>query len=104
MPPFESRHGAVGQSAEPARLGNVNPNGGVLEVPFVKIGGVAEPGKKVGKIKPGGLPRNSSCTLADVSQFAYTPKPLRTTQSPLPVTSQATPARGLNALGERLSA
>ena len=70
MPPLASRHGAVGQSAEPARLGNVNPNGGVLPLPWLKIGGVDDPAKKVGRIRPGGLPRNSSCTLADVSQLA----------------------------------
>src|SRR3954447_2492449 len=104
IPPLESRHGAVGQSAEPARLGNVNPKGGVLPVPCVNTGGVDDPAKNVGRISPGGLPRNSSCTLADVSQFAYKPNPLRTTQSPVPVTSHATPARGLYALGERVSA
>src|SRR5215471_6502083 len=104
MPPLASRHGAAGQSADPARLGKVNPKGGVLPVPCVKTGGVDDPAKKVGRISPGGLPRNCSCTLADVSQLAYTPNPLRTIQSPLPPTSQATPARGLYALGELLSA
>src|SRR5215510_14961446 len=97
MPPFASRHGAVGQRGEPARLGNVNPKGGVLPLPCLKTGGVDDPAKKVGRISPGGLPRNPSCTFADVSQLAYMPNPLRTTQSPLPVTSHATPARGLYA-------
>src|SRR5919109_1568529 len=60
IPPFASRHGALGQSGEPARLGKVNPNGGVLPVPCRKTGGVAEPAKNVGRISPGGLPRNSS--------------------------------------------
>ena len=64
-------------------------------MPCTKTGGLDDPAKKVGRISPGGLPRNSSCTLAGVSQLAYTPTPPRTTQSPLPVTSQATPARGL---------
>src|SRR5919108_5650396 len=80
IPPFSSRQGAVGQSSEPARLGNVNPNGGVSDVPCTNTGGVGEPAKKVGSINPGGLPRNSSCTLAEVSQLAYTPNPPRTTQ------------------------
>src|SRR5215467_5686753 len=100
MPPFASRHGAAGQIGDPARLGKVKPKGGVLPEPCLKTGGVADPAKKVGRISPGGFPRNPSCTLADVSQLAYMPNPLRTTQSPLPVTSQATPARGLYAFGD----
>src|SRR6476469_774764 len=104
MPPFSSRHGAVGQRADPARLGNVNPNGGELPVPCVNTGGVDDPAKKVGRMSPGGLPRKPSWTLADVSQLAYTPTPPRTTQSPVPVTSHATPARGLNAFGDSLRA
>src|SRR6185312_4771400 len=104
IPPFASRHGAVGQIAEPARLGNVNPKGGVSLFPCEKTGGVDDPAKNVGRMRPGGLPRNCSCTLADVSQLAYTPNPLRTTQLPSPVTSQAAPARGLNTLGEFWSA
>src|SRR4051812_20438459 len=89
MPPCASRHGADGQMAEPARLGNVNPKGGVLLFPCEKTGGVDEPAKNVGRIRPGGLPRKPSCTLADVSQLAYTPNPLRTTQLPSPATSHA---------------
>src|SRR5919109_1521566 len=104
MPPFSSRHGAWGQRAEPASGGNMNPKGGVSLVPWTKIGGVDEPSKKVGRMRRGGLPRNSSCTFACVSQFAYIPAPPRTTHVPSPVTSQATPARGLNALGDRVSA
>src|SRR4029077_13978987 len=83
------------------KVGNVNPNGGLLLVPRTKMGPCAvavPPAKKVGKTKPGGLPRNSSCTFAEVSQLLYIPKPPRTAQSPLPVGSQATPTRGLNRL------
>src|SRR4026207_2353760 len=100
IPPFSSSTGGNGHSGDPARLGKVNPKGGVSPVPCTNTGGLADPGKKVGRISPGGLPRNSSCTFACVSQLAYTPNPPRTTQSPLPVTSQATPARGLNAFGD----
>src|SRR5215472_6639240 len=53
-------------------VGNVNPNGGLLPVPSTKIGAWAEavpPAKKVGATSPGGLPRNSSCTLACVNQL-----------------------------------
>src|SRR4029450_5916524 len=104
IPPFSSRHGAVGQSEVPASPGNGNPNGGVLPVPCVKIGGLDELAKKVGRMSPGGFPRNCSWMLAGVSQFAYIPKPPRTSQSPLPVTSQAAPTRGWKTFGQPLSA
>ena len=42
------------------RAGNVNPNGGLSPLPCVKIGGLGELAKNVGRISPGGLPRNSS--------------------------------------------
>src|SRR5438045_1380803 len=61
-PPFESR--------PPGNVGNVNPNGGLLLFPRPKIGGVAVPAEKDARMSPGGLPRNSSCTLAEVSQLA----------------------------------
>src|SRR5258708_1761987 len=83
------------------KVGNVNPKGGLLPVPSAKIGACAlavPPATKVGKTSPGGLPRNSSCTLAEVSQLLYTPNPPRTTQSPFPVGSHANPMRGLNRL------
>src|SRR3954462_8920368 len=54
------------------KVGNVNPNGGLLLSPKAKIGACAlavPPAKNVGNTNPGGLPRNSSCTLADVSQL-----------------------------------
>src|SRR5579862_3019614 len=83
------------------KVGNVNPNGGLLLVPRTKIGACADtvpPATNVGATSPGGLPRNSSCTFACVNQLLYIPKPPRTTQSPFPVGSQATPMRGLNRL------
>src|SRR5438309_10879053 len=67
-------------------------------VPSTKTGGVAVPAVNVGTIGPGGLPRNSSCTLAEVSQLLYRPKPPRITVFPLPVMSQANPTRGLRRL------
>ena len=70
MPPFSSRHGAVGHNGDPASGGNAKPNGGVSLVPWTNTGGVDVPSKNVGRIRPGGLPRNSSCTFADVSQLA----------------------------------
>ena len=42
MPPAASRQGATGQSAVPAKAGNVNPNGGLLPLPCMKIGGLGE--------------------------------------------------------------
>src|SRR5215510_1767983 len=104
IPPFSSRHGAVGHSDVPASPGNANPNGGVLPVPCLKIGGLAELAKKVGRMSPGGFPRNCSWMLAGVSQFEYIPRPPRTSQSPLPVTSQATPTRGFQTFGVPFSA
>src|SRR5215510_6681946 len=104
MPPFSSRQGAVGHSEVPASPGNAKPNGGVLPVPCVKIGGLAELAKKVGRMSPGGLPRNCSWMLAGVSQFEYSPKPPRSSQSPLPLMSQAAPIRGWKTFGELLSA
>src|SRR2546426_8997990 len=104
IPPLESRHGALGHSEVPARLGNLNPNGGVSLVPCVKIGGLEELAKKVGRMRPGGFPRNCSWMLAGVSQLAYIPRPPRTSQSPLPLTSHAAPRRGLKTFGERFSA
>src|SRR5690348_3499832 len=86
IPPLLSRQGAVGQIGEPASRGKTNPNGGLLEFPWTKTGGVDVPAVKTGSISPGGLPRNSSCTLAWVNQFAKIPAPPRTTQLPLPVT------------------
>src|SRR5579864_1424021 len=83
------------------KVGKVNPKGGLLLFPKTKIGAWADavpPATNVGATSPGGLPRNSSCTFAWVSQLLYIPKPPRTTQSPLPVGSQATPMRGLNRL------
>src|SRR5215469_3797962 len=106
MPPAASKQGAVGQSGVPASCGNVNPNGGVLLVPWRKTGWLpgALDAEKVGKIKPGGLPRYCSWTFAGVSQFENVPKPPRITQSPLPVTSQAAPRRGVAARGVRSNA
>src|SRR5262245_61481665 len=103
-PPFSSRQGAVGHSEVPASAGNVNPHGGEPPVPCVKMGGLGELAKKVGMMSPGGFPRNCSWTLAGVSQLEYIPAPARTSQSPLPVTSQAAPTRGFQTFGERLSA
>ena len=73
-------------------------------MPCVKIGGLDELAKKVGRISPGGFPRNCSWMLAGVSQLEYMPAPPRTSQSPLPLTSQATPTRGFQTFGELLSA
>src|SRR5712691_1393552 len=42
--------------------------------------------------------------LAGVSQLEYMPKPPRNSQSPLPLTSHATPTRGWKTFGERFSA
>src|SRR6185437_11485442 len=78
----------------PGNVGNVNPKGGLLLLPRLKIGGFAVPAKNVGLTSPCGLPRNSSCTLAEVSQLLSSPTPPRTTQAPLPVGSQAAPTRG----------
>src|SRR5450755_26577 len=75
-------------------VGNVNPKGGLLPVPSTKMGACAEavpPATNVGATSPGGLPRNSSCTFAWVSQLLYMPNPPRTTQSPFPVGSHDTP-------------
>src|SRR5262245_24625015 len=104
IPPFSSRHGAVGQSDVPASPGNVNPNGGVSPVPCVKIGGLAELAKKVGRMSPGGFPRNCSWMLAGVSQLEYSPAPPRSSQSPLPPMSQAAPMRGWKTFGELFNA
>src|SRR5262249_15555152 len=104
IPPFSSRQGAVGHSEVPASPGNWNPKGGVLPVPCVKIGGLDELAKKVGRMRPGGFPRNCSWMLAGVSQLEYIPAPPRTSQSPLPVTSQATPTRGFQTFGDPFSA
>src|SRR6266704_688966 len=104
IPPLESRQGAVGHSEVPASPGNVNPKGGALPVPCVKIGGLDELAKKVGRMSPGGFPRTCSWMLAGVSQLEYIPKPPRTSQSPLPVISHDTPTRGLKTFGERFSA
>ena len=79
----------------------MNPKGGLLLFPRTKIGACAEsvpPATKFGATSPGGLPRNSSWTFAWVSQLLYTPNPPRTTHSPFPVGSHATPMRGLNRL------
>src|SRR5262245_20795671 len=103
-PPLASRQGVAGQSEVPAIAGNVNPYGAVLPEPCLKMGGLDELAKKVGRISPGGFPRNCSWMLAGVSQFEYIPTPPRTSQSPLPVTSQAAPTRGLKTFGELLSA
>jgi hypothetical protein len=73
-------------------------------VPCVKMGGLDELAKNVGRISPGGFPRNCSWMLAGVSQLAYIPRPPRTSQSPLPLTSQAAPKRGFQTFGEPLSA
>src|SRR6266540_303613 len=70
MPPLSSRQGATGHRAEPAGGGKANPNGGVSLEPWTKTGGVEDPSKKVGRMSPGGLPRNSSWTFACVSQLA----------------------------------
>src|SRR4026207_602984 len=104
IPPFSSRQGAVGHSEVPASPGNVNPNGGVAPGPCVKSGGLAELGKKVGRISPGGFPRNCSWMLAGVNQLEYIPTPPRSSQSPLPLMSQAAPTRGWKTFGELLSA
>src|SRR5262245_63018099 len=68
------------------------------------MGGLCELAKKVWIMSPGGFPRNCSWMLAGVSQLEYIPAPARTSQSPLPVTSQAAPTRGFQTFGERLSA
>ena len=73
-------------------------------MPCVKMGGLGELAKKVGRMSPGGFPRNCSWMLAGVSQLEYIPTPPRTSHSPLPVTSQATPTRGWKTFGERFSA
>src|SRR4029077_2370212 len=104
IPPLESRHGAAGHSDVPASAGKVNPNGGSLLVPCVKMGGLDELAKKVGRMSPGGLPRNCSWMLAGVSQLEYIPRPPRTSQSALPLTSHATPTRGFHTLGDPFSA
>jgi hypothetical protein len=104
MPPFSSRQGAVGHSEVPASPGKAKPNGGWLPVPCVKIGGLAELAKKVGRMSPGGFPRNCSWMLAGVSQLEYIPTPPRTSQSPLPLTSHAAPTRGFQTFGELFSA
>src|SRR5262245_8770794 len=104
IPPLASRQGARGHSEVPASAGNVNPNGGVSVLPCVKIGGLGELAKKVGRMSPGGFPRNCSWMLAGVSQLEYIPTPLRTTQSALPVTSQAAPTRGFQTFGDPFSA
>src|SRR5262245_6286561 len=104
IPPLASRQGAFGQSDVPASAGNRKPNGGVSVVPCVKIGGLAELAKKVGRMRPGGFPRNCSWMLAGVSQFEYIPAPARTSQSPLPLTSHAAPSRGFQTFGDPLRA
>src|SRR5215469_8398951 len=76
------------------KVGKVNPNGGLPLFPSTKIGAcvlAVPPWTNVGFTSPGGLPRNSSCTLACVSQLLYMPKPPRTTQSPRPVGSHEKP-------------
>ena len=62
IPPAASRQGATGHLGVPAREGNWNPNGGLLLVPCLKIGWLAGAfvETNVGRIRPGGLPRNSS--------------------------------------------
>src|SRR5262249_32903376 len=62
-PPLLSRQGAVGHIVEPANGGYLNPKGGLLLLPWMKTGGVELPLKKVGMIRPGGFPRNSSWTF-----------------------------------------
>src|ERR1700733_15519500 len=57
----------------PWKVGKVNPKGAVLEVPSAKMGACAvavQHGTKFGAINPGGMPRNSSCTFALVSQLS----------------------------------
>src|SRR6266436_9059403 len=97
IPPAASRQGAAGHKAVPASWGNWNPNGGLLLVPWTKTGRLAGafPEKNVGRIRPGGLPRNSSWMLAGVSQLEYIPNPPRNSQSPFPVISHAAPIRGV---------
>src|SRR5205814_5684122 len=107
IPPFASKHGATGHKVVPARAGNWNPKGGLLLVPWTKTGRVAGSvfaEANVGKISPGGLPRNSSWILAGVSQFEYIPNPPRSTQSPFPLMSHAAATRGAYAFGEPGSA
>src|SRR6266496_5794830 len=56
----------------PVKVGKVNPNGGLLPLPRAKMGACevgVPPLTKVGKTSPGGLPRNSSWTLAEVNQL-----------------------------------
>src|SRR5437773_11945737 len=91
IPPAALRHDGLGQSG----LGNVNPNGGLVPLPCAKIGAGDPERSKVGRMPPGGLPRNSSCTLAWDSQFEYMPKPPLRTVVPFPATSHAMPARGM---------
>src|SRR5271169_3920905 len=106
IPPAASRQGATGHNFVPASPGNTNPNGGTLLVPWTKMGWF--PGafveKKVGLISPGGLPRNSSWTLAGVSQLVNIPNPPRNIQDPFPLISQAAPIRGPGARGVRSKA
>src|SRR5207253_9270042 len=106
IPPAVSRQGAVGQRAVPANAGNVNPNGGLLLVPGTKTGRFpgAFAAKNVGRIKPGGIPRNSSWMFAGVSQLEYIPNPPRKSQSPVPLMPHAAASRGVYAVGEPLHA
>src|SRR5690242_10878662 len=96
IPPAAFRQGAAGHNGVPASAGNVNPNGGLLLVPWTKTGRLAGAfvATNVERISPGGLPRNSSWMLAGVSQLEYIPNPPRSSQSPFPLISHAAPIRG----------